>query len=215
VSSSISKLTSIGSHPLSGPLVSIEGIDDTLISGAELEESGLIRLLCCKNGFYAFEGALHVMSSSSAIREYGLAKWNSHNLWRADYQGLADRSFFFAEDVFGSQFCLHNGAVMSFDPETGERELIASNVDEWAQRILDDYDLLTGHQLAHEWQVQHGAIPVGHRLIPKVPFVLGGGFVVENLFPLESAKAMRSRANLAVQIKTLPDGTEVEFKLDD
>ncbi len=47
--------------------------------GLEFEESGLIKLLRCKNGFYAIEGALHVLPSSSAAREYGLAKWNSHN----------------------------------------------------------------------------------------------------------------------------------------
>lgn len=211
----ISKLATIASEPLCGSAVSLQGIKDMPISATQLEESGLIKLLRCKNGFYSFEGALHVLPSSSALGEYGLVMWNSRNLWRDSYQGLADRSFFFAEDIFGSQFCLHDGVVMLFDPETGERAFVASNVDEWAQRVLDDYNLLTGYSLAHEWQVQHGPIPVGQRLVPKVPFVLGGVFSIENLFLLEAAKAMRSRANLAVQIKGLPDGSEIEFLLDD
>jgi hypothetical protein len=213
MSTSVANLAEIGSQPLGGPLITLEATTGILLSNAEFKESGLIELLRCKNGFYAFEGALHVLPSSSTAREYGLMKWNASDLWRADYQGLADRCFFFAEDVFGTQFCLHNDCVMSFDPETGEKEFIASDVDEWASRILDGYDLLTGHRMAHEWQIRHGVIPIGERLIPKVPFVLGGAFAVDNLFPLEAAKSMRSRANLAVQIKTLPDGSEIEFEL--
>jgi hypothetical protein len=205
MSNSIAKLAGIGGEPLCGAPGAIEG----------LEECGLMSLLRLKNGFYAFEGALHVLPYGPAQNELGLKEWNSSAGWRSDYQGLADDCFFFAEDVFGGQFCVHDGVVMSFDPETGDKCIIAADVEEWAHKILSEYEVLTGHPLAHEWQVRHGAIPHGQRLIPKIPFVLGGNFEVENLFLIEAARGMRSRANLAVQIKDLPEGSNVEFKVVD
>jgi hypothetical protein len=119
---------------------------------------------------------------------------------------------FFAEDVLGAQFCVLDGAVMSFDPETGDKSFIAPSVLAWARRILHEGDVLTGYPLAHEWQTRNGPIKPRARLIPKTPFVLGGDFTIENLFLLEAAQAMRSRANLAIQIRDLPDGTNVAFK---
>ncbi len=135
--------------------------------------------------------------------------------WRADYQELANDGVFFAEDVFGVQFCLVNGAVATFDPETAEKMTIATNLEEWAQRILEDYEELTGHPLAHEWQIRNGPLPRGQRLVPKTPFVLGGQYTIENLFPLDAERAMRSRAAIAIQIRDLPDGTNIVLKTVD
>ena len=55
----------------------------------------------------------------------------------------------------------------------------------------------------------------GERLVPKVPFVLGGEFDVSNLHPLDSVKAMRFYGNLAVQIRDAPDGTRVHWNVED
>lgn len=199
----IAKLTSLGGAALGEAIASMDAI----------EHLGLFDLLSKKNGFYAFESALHVFPAASGSQ--GLDGWNSASGWRTDYHGLADGCFFFAEDAFGGQFCLFNGSVVSFDPETGERNPLASSIEEWAQHILDDYEVLTGYSLAHEWQKENGPIPAGKRLVPKVPFVLGGEFKTENLFLIEADQGMRSRANLAVQIMNLPEGAEVSFKLID
>jgi len=211
----IMKLASIGSGPLGEPFDSPAVAGATPISMAELERCGLAELLRQKNGFYAFEGALHVLPALRAPGEYGLKEWNSRDLWRACYQELAQGCFFFAEDIFGGQFCLCDGSIMSFDPETGPKEIVGLNIDEWARSMLENYDLLSGHRLVHEWQAQHGALPSGYRLVPKTPFVLGGDFAIDNLFPLDVVRAMRSRANLAIQIKCLPDGSRVEYKIVD
>jgi hypothetical protein len=212
VTDAITRLVGIGRQALSSTPVTIHS---EVVSIDERLGSELVSLLTLKNGFYAFESALHVLPSMPAEGEYGLEEWNTSATWRADYRGLADGCFFFAEDVFGVQFCLLEGIVMTFDPETGDRSVIASSVLEWASKILDERDMLTGYPVAYEWQRQNGAIPRGSRLIPKTPFVLGGEFEIENLFLLESARAMRSRANLALQIKDLPDGTTVVFKIVD
>lgn len=172
-------------------------------------------MLEMKNGFYAFESALHVLSDSSTIREQGLLEWNSDELWRRNYDRMCDGALFFAEDVFGTQFCLRSGSVCTFDPETGSFEAMAENLENWATKILDDYDLWTGHRLARDWQSIHGPIPIGFRLLPLTPFVLGGEFVVENLHAVESVKGMKLRASIAVQIRDLPDGAKVTLQVVD
>jgi hypothetical protein len=103
--------------------------------------------------------------------------------------------------------------IHSFDPETGEIEEIANNFDEWAKSILKDYNFWTGFSLAHEWQVIHGSIPEGDRLLPKIPFILGGGFSVENLYQLNAVEGMRVRGDLSRQIKNLEDGTKIRIKV--
>jgi len=57
------------------------------------------------------------------------------------------------------------------------------------------------------------ALAMGSRLMPKIPFVLGGRYRVENLYSLGSASAMKSRGNLARQFKDLPDGAQVRFEV--
>jgi hypothetical protein len=169
-------------------------------------------LLARRNGFYAFESALHVLPSSSpAIEPADIPRWNQDALWRSAYGGLADGMLFFAEDVFGGQFAVRNKRIVTFDPESGQTTDFAENVDEWASRVLADYDYLTGYSLAHAWQAAHGPLRPGFRLVPKKPFVLGGEFTFANLYALEAERAMRLRGALAVQYRDLPDGAPVRL----
>jgi hypothetical protein len=169
-------------------------------------------LLSQKNGLYAFESALHFFPAHTNGYETDIHAWNASSLWREHYQGLADEGLFFAEDAFGMQFCAQKDGVYLFDGETGTREFLASTLKDFVDAVLRDYDVLTGHAVAHAWQAKHGALPRGQRLIPKVPFVLGGKFETENLYALESRKAMLFRASIATQIRDLPDGAQVDLK---
>lgn len=166
-----------------------------------------------KNGFYAFESALHVFPSGQAVGRCTLEEWNAHDLWRNHYGSLSTDHLFFAEDVFGGQFSVKGGLVFSFDPETGDTEQIADRLDAWADALLAGYDVLTGFSLAHEWQMLHGPIPEGMRLIPKQPFVLGGAFSIDNLHLGGAVEGMRLRADIARQLEHLPDGTKVAFRV--
>lgn len=165
--SGLRRLASIGGTSIVARAVEHPAIATTL--GNDVAGQ-LGHLLDAKNGFYAFESALHVLSDVGGTDEKGLLEWNSEALWRNDYDGMADGAVFFAEDVFGNQFCVRDGGVATFEPETGAFELMAADLEEWAQKVLDDYELWTGHKVAHEWQALHGPIPVGARLVPITPF---------------------------------------------
>ncbi|MFY3152456.1 SMI1/KNR4 family protein [Achromobacter xylosoxidans] len=174
----------------------------------------LLGMLCQRNGFYALESALHVFPTHSSQNEIGISDWNESALWRSGYKDLADGCLFFAEDVFGGQFCIKDSKVYTFDPETGALEYLADDIENWVKILLSDYEVLTGYPLAHQWQKQNGQLPAGKRLLPKVPFVLGGEFVLDNLYLADAVEGMRFRADIASQIKELPDGAQIRLNID-
>jgi hypothetical protein len=188
-------------------------METNLIKGSLVGE--LLEMYQNKNGFYAFESALHVYPAQSCLPEIGLDNWNASDNWKKFYNGMADELMFFAEDIFANQFCIKNNNIYCFNSETAELELLANNMEEWANSILEDYDVLTGHKIAHKWQQMYGRIEAGMRLMPKKPFVVGGDFAIENLYLLEAFKIMQSNGNIAVQIKDLPDGAQLKFKVID
>jgi len=213
-----------GDCHMAGSLEKLVSIGGAALSSAEPEfdvhlppplASELLELLRRKNGFYAFESALHLFPAQSNGLEIGLAEWNSPELWIDEYQGMANGCVFFAEDVFGCQFCIKRNAIHSFDPETGLLKHIADNLEDWAGAILRDYKMLTGYPLCHEWQQVNGRLAPGVRLVSKTPFVMGGKFSLENLYALDAVKGMRLRGHIAVQIKDLPDGAQVKLRVVD
>jgi hypothetical protein len=206
------KLVSIGSQPLGNELTYLS---QTLLNSASSLADQLYSLLSKKNGFLAFESALHVFPAESSSLVMTLETWNSDDLWRNNYGAIAENCLFFAEDIFGGQFCIFKEKIYSFDPETGTKEFVASNIEQWAKAILDDYNVLTGFSLGHEWQQKNGNLPIDKRLLPKIPFVFGGDFVVDNLYLVDSVQGMKARADIARQINDLPDGAKINIRIVD
>jgi len=207
MTTSLDRLIGIGGQAL-GLAADVNLVTDESMLGGDLRD-----LLGRKNGFYAFESALHVLPARSCGGEIGLTEWNSPGLWIEAYKGMASGCVFFAEDVFGGQFCIKSNKICSFDPETGALQDVAEDMEGWARSILADYDFMTGYSLCHEWQRVNGRLNSGLRLVPKVPFVAGGKFNVQNLHVIEAVKGMRLRGQIALQIKDIPDGEQIKLKI--
>lgn len=188
-------------------------IKEELLSLAGSLGHELIGMLRLKNGFFAFESALHVFPAGCREGVMDLEKWNDEELWRKEYGDSTSEYIFFAEDVFGCQYAIGRGSVFKFDPETAEIEQCAANLEEWASTILQDYNYETGYSLAHEWQRQNGFLPIDQRLLPKKLFVLGGEYEVSNLYAIEAVKGMLFRADIYRQIRELPDGSKIRLNL--
>lgn len=174
--------------------------------GVLLDE--LQHLLALRNGCYALEGALHLLPAASSGLTLGL--WNALETWRFAYAGLADGYFFFAQDVFGNPFPLHETGIVLFDAETGAIEPVAPTVAGWAEAVVSN-DYWSGWSLAHAWQGQNGLLPQAYRLLPTQPFALGGAFDVGNLRAVPALEGMRFREYLANQLRDLPDGTTIKL----
>jgi hypothetical protein len=161
--------------------------------------ASIAEVLARKNGFFCFESALRFFPSSTAESSLGISEWNSVDLWKGDYRSVADNIYCFAEEIFGRQFVVHDRKIAVFESETGSLEVVASSLEEWASKVLLDYNQMTGHPLAHEWQSIHGPLHPRHRLMAKRPFVLGGEYSIQNFVALDSVRIMKSLGNLAFQ----------------
>jgi len=170
-------------------------------------------ILIEKNGFFCFEQALRFFPSATGEASWGIHEWNQRDLWKYEYCGLADSAFCFAEDVFGGQFCIIDEKIGVFNPETGEIEAMADDLEGWSSKLLSDYNVFVGYKFAHDWQKLHGRMQDRYRLMPKKPFVLGGAYELENLEGMDSVRVMKSYGNLAHQIHDLPDGSQVKFEV--
>lgn len=168
-------------------------------------------VLNVKNGFYAFENALLFRPLSTSGNVQGIIEWNKADGWRVAYGDLVAGIVFFAEDIFAVQFGVHADGVVSFNPETGAVYDIAATVEEWAAEILEDYEELTGWPVAHEWQGTNGGLVPGQRLLPRVPFVLGGEYESTNLVAIGEIDAMRKLGGLFQAISGLADGEKVSL----
>ena len=207
----LQKLLSFASESL-GPQITPENCR-TLLEPWGALGGELGQLLAMRNGFYGFESALLVRPLAAARAPLGISEWNAPSLWKGQYTDDLSEALFFAEDIFGGQFCLCQDQVCTFEPETGELAALSESLEGWAEEVLAEYEVLTGYPLAHEWQVTSGKLAAGIRLLPKTPFVCGGAFELANLYALSDVEGMTLRASLANQIRDLPDGAEIQFKI--
>jgi hypothetical protein len=201
----LEKLLSLGSEPLAANPAAPPALLEGFTLGHEL-----FRMLQRKNGFYAFESALHVFPLSSRD-SMSLEEWNSVALWREGYGDLTNGLLFFAEDAFQDQFCLSATGVLRFIAETGRTKPLADSIEDWASTLLRDFGTETRWTLASAWQCAEGPLAPGKRLMPKAPFFLGGAYSVGNLWAGDAVEGMRFKADLAAQTKDLPDGASVRL----
>jgi hypothetical protein len=176
--------------------------------GQELGE-----LLRKQNGFYAYNSALLVRPFDREKAPRGVIQWNSPSLWKDTYEQLFDNVLFFAEDLFGGQFCIREGAVSAFDPELGEYRQVSDTLEGWAREILDNPEVRTGYPLVPEWERLHGPLKEGFRLVPKLPFFAGGKYEINNLYAYQDTRGMRFRGSLATQARDLPPGAPLVFRV--
>ena len=187
----VARLLSISGKATANPIgmdECIQYVDRFGVLGKELAE-----LLSVRNGFYAFESALLIRPLRNQGTPSGLLEWNDPGSWKGQYMDSMTDILFFAEDVFGGQFGIRSGSVCTFDPETGALEVSHSSLGEWAKDLLDGYEFRTGYPLAHSWQAENTPLQPGMRLLPKIPFVFGGKYEIENLYPVDDLKGMLFR----------------------
>src|SRR5260370_16262680 len=158
----------------------------------------LFEWLAEKNGFYAFESALHIFPIGKKEGVMDLETWNSTDVWREAYGDLANGYLFFGEDILGNQFCLNQDGIDSLDAETGQVTHLADRL------VIKEYEFHTGYLLAHGWQLANRPLNPGERLVPKTLFVTGGGFPKQNLYAVDSRKGMRVPGHLSPPIKDPP-----------
>jgi hypothetical protein len=173
--------------------------------------AALAPLWRARNGFVAFWSALQVFPVGGGAPAPAFETVDA--LLRSAYGPLAEGHTAFAQDLFGSLFTWDGSSVCRWDPETGEAEGVADDLDGWAAALLAEPELLAGSAFAFDWQERHGALEAGERLVPLLPWVLDGDWEDANLEPRDTLVALQERAALARAVAELPDGAEIEWPL--
>lgn len=204
------KLVEIGSEPLAEGSPTFEITYSDWAPSLSKEVAGLLSL---KNGFYAFASALHVLSVQSEAGVTGIVDWNLAESWKQSYAGLADKIFCFAQDIFGNQFALYKQQVVIFNCETGELGNFAQSLEDWASKVLLDYNFVTGHDFARSWQSANRPLKRGERLFPVKPFIIGGDYSIDNLKPLNDIEGLRFFGHFCTETHRLPDGSFVSLSV--
>ena len=175
----------------------------------------LYQLLIHSNGLLAFESALMIRPLVNEGGIHSVFDWNDQKLWKSRYgDEQTQNTLFFAEDAFGYQFGYYQNQIYSFDPETGEFDFICKDFIEWCDLIVSEYKQYTGYAIMHEWQIAKGPIALGNRLCPKLPFVLGGQYEIDNLYSTPALDGILLRASVATQIRDVPDGSSIKIEIE-
>lgn len=179
-------------------------------SSAENICDELITLYTDLNGFVGFEGALLCFPSNLELN-ISLKYMNDLNPWKYVYCRDVQETFFFSADIFGHLFGVLRGGIMKFNPETGIIEKHSESIEEWASVIISNYDYETGWSLARDWQKENGPLNIEERLLPKVPFSIGGEYEISNLTVVKLNEAMKQYSNLFIQVKSAKKGESISI----
>lgn len=164
------------------------------------------------NGGFFYGQSLHIYGYSDLHDFHSIEVLNS--MLRNEYGNIIDDLVAFAQDLFGNQFCFDTSArgVVFFDSETGERDPIASGYAEWLNKLDDHLEYFTGVNVLNDW-LSNNKFEFGYRLCPKIPFIMGGEYKVNNLYGSKFPDFIKSYANIARQVYNLPDGTPVKLNM--
>ena len=111
----------------------------------------------------------------------------------------------------------HGGHYWRICPEETSAEMVAENEQTYNSLLLDaefveDWEMLRLVQVAVR---KLGRPTDGRCLCLKVPAALGGKYDAENFGTIPITELILSSGDIARQIKNLPDGAQIQFKIAD
>lgn len=131
---------------------------------------------------------------------------------KREYKELFNGLVAFAQDVFGNQFAFNTleNCVVLFNIETAEQKNVAQSFEDWLIILETDLDYFAGVSYARKWK-EHNELGLDQRILPEVPFVIGGEYNLENFDISTFPYYISYNAQLAKQIFNLKDGESIEL----
>lgn len=171
--------------------------------------TGLVRVLGDTNGFIVHNGALHIRGASLTPEWHSLRyAWRGTNAFHTLYEGVQPTDIPFAQDQLGDQFLLRDSAVLRLAGETGEVEPLADSLEDFFTRLSDDIEGFLNVGLGH-------VLKPGQLLLAHPPFVFLESGAGASLKPVQAGEVILFHADLARQIRDIPDGGQIDFKFAD
>lgn len=171
--------------------------------------SELTQILRDMNGFILHNGALHVRGASVAPEWHSLrAALRGPTALHTLYENVHVTDIPFAQDLLGDQFLLRSGQVYKLSSETGDVQPLIGNLDDFFRNVDEDIETFLNVDQDHILQP-------GQLLMAFPPFVVRTSDGSVSLKPIDAGELILFHANLAKQIRDVPDGGSIEFKVTD
>ena len=165
------------------------------------------------NGFIQFYGGLHIRGLCTQPRWHSLSEvWFGDHALSALYSDVRPDDIPFGQDVVGDQFVLRDTVVYHLSAETGEMASLDCTLDEFLQRAQEDPVGYLSLQPMLQFFHQGGTLEPGQLINVYPPFCSKESANGVSLQAISTLERIRFLANLARQIATLPDGSQVAFK---
>jgi len=163
------------------------------------------------NGGYFFNKSLLIYGFGDVPKHASFIDMNL--LINSLYNSFVPTAQYWGCDFLGNQFAFFENNICFFNIETGQFEILSRTFKEWLDVIYNDLDYYTGQSLVVAWEKKNKNLDLSERLCPKKPFVIGGEYVVDNLFSLNIESLIEYNCEIAHQIYNLPDGTKIKLKV--
>jgi hypothetical protein len=176
--------------------------------------NALASLLQQSNGFVQFHGGLHVRGACLAPAWHSLRDaWLGDDAFQRLYPDVSPNDIPFAEDCMGDQFLLREGMVWRLYGETGELEPLDVTVKEFLDNVQEDPGEHLGLHPLLQFQRDGGNLQPGQLLSAYPPFCSEQSEDGVSLRAIPNLERRRFLADLARQIRDMPDGTNVKFDI--
>jgi hypothetical protein len=188
--------------------------DEAILGDVPRSLAGMLRQI---NGFVQFHGGLHVRGACSAPDWHSLrAAWRGPDALHRAYNSMESSDVPFAEDCVGDQYFLRDEKVWKLSAETDEAEALNETLGAFLNRVqhdpIEQLEMQPLQQfIEHE---QHGLAP-GELLAAHPPFCAKQSEAGVSLSAIPALERRRFLAELAAQIRELPEGAPINFKLVD
>jgi hypothetical protein len=167
----------------------------------------LTQILSEVNGFVIHEGVLHVRGACLTPEWHSLrVAWRGTKSICTLYPDVMPDDVPFAEDQVGDQFLLRHGTVIRLIAETGELEPMACGLEEFLVGVNADPAGYLNVALHHKLQP-------GQLLQAFPPFCLRAPGASTSLRPIPAGEVILFHADLARQIRDIPDGGQITLRV--
>jgi hypothetical protein len=168
----------------------------------------LVDILNHTNGFIVHHGAFRLRGAIRAPDWHSLrSAWRGVHGFCTLYDSVLPTDVPFGQDQLGDQFLLRDDKIVRLSAETGAIRAIASSVASFFDRLKDDIVGFLNVGLQY-------AIQPGELLFAYPPFCCQESGSGSLLKPLPAEQVILFHADLARQIKDVPDGARIVFRVE-
>jgi hypothetical protein len=168
------------------------------------------------NGFIAHGGGLHVRGACREPAWHSLREaWLSGNAFHRHYPAVRPDDVPFAEDAVGDQWLLRDGEVMQLEAETGEVESFGLDLDAFFAAVEADPTETLGLHPLLQLQEEGGRLEPGQLINVYPPFCMKEAADGVDLRPVPAHERHAFLRSLAAQLRDLPEGATIDFRIVD